>query len=45
MKIRVIIAEDQSMVLGALAALLESEGDIEVVGQARNGLEALKMVR
>ncbi len=45
MKIRVIIAEDQSMVLGALAALLESEGDIEVVGQALNGLEALKMVR
>lgn len=45
MKIRVIIAEDQSMVLGALAALLESEGDIEVVGQARNGMEALKMVR
>jgi len=28
-----------------LAALLQSEGDIEVVGQARNGLEALKMVR
>jgi two-component system response regulator DesR len=45
MKIRVIIAEDQSMVLGALAALLESEGDIEVVGQARNGAEAMKMVR
>ncbi len=45
MKIHVIIAEDQSMVLGALAALLESEGDIEVVGQAHNGLEATKMVR
>jgi two-component system response regulator DesR len=45
MKIRLVIAEDQSMVLGALAALLESEGDIEVVGQARNGAEALKMVR
>ena len=45
MKIRVVIAEDQSMVLGALAALLQSEGDIEVVGQAHNGLEALKMVR
>ncbi len=45
MKIHVIIAEDQSMVLGALAALLESEGDIEVVGQAHNGQEAMKMVR
>jgi len=43
MKIRVIIAEDQSMVRGALAALLETESDIEVVGQARDGKEALKL--
>ena len=43
MKIRVVIAEDQSMVLGALAALLETENDIEVVGQARDGKEALKL--
>jgi two-component system response regulator DesR len=44
MSIRVVIAEDQAMVLGALAALLETEGDIEVVGQARNGQEALELV-
>jgi len=44
MSIRVLIAEDQALVLGALAALLEIEGDIEVVGQARNGEEALEMV-
>ncbi|MGA3024618.1 MAG: response regulator transcription factor [Bryobacteraceae bacterium] len=44
MSIRVLIAEDQALVLGALAALLEIEGDIEVVGQARNGAEALDMV-
>lgn len=43
--IRVLIAEDQALVLGALAALLEIEGDIEVVGQARNGTEALDLVR
>jgi two-component system, NarL family, response regulator DesR len=43
--IRVVIAEDQSMVLGALAALLDIERDIEVVGQARNGREALDIVR
>src|ERR1700694_134619 len=43
MSIRVVIAEDQAMVLGALAALLETEGDIEVVGQARNGKEALQL--
>lgn len=42
--IRVIIAEDQGMVLGALAALLEIEGDISVIGRARNGTEALREV-
>lgn len=43
-QIRVVIAEDQTMVLGALAALLELEGDIAVVAQARNGQEALEAV-
>lgn len=43
MSIRVIIAEDQAMVLGALAALLEIESDIEVVGQARDGQQALEL--
>jgi two-component system response regulator DesR len=42
--IRVVVAEDQSMVLGALAALLDIEGDIEVVGQARDGRDALALV-
>lgn len=42
--IRVVVAEDQSMVRGAIAALLEIERDIEVVGQASNGTEALSMV-
>jgi len=41
--IRVLIAEDQGMVLGALAALLELEPDIDVVGQARDGQEALEL--
>ncbi|HEV2844659.1 MAG TPA: response regulator transcription factor [Thermoanaerobaculia bacterium] len=41
--IRVLIAEDQGMVLGALAALLELEPDIEVVGRARDGQEALEI--
>jgi two-component system response regulator DesR len=43
MKIKVVIAEDQSMVLGALAALLEIEPDVQVVGQARSGTEALQL--
>ena len=42
--IRVAIAEDQGMVLGALAALLEIEGDISVVARARNGRDALEAV-
>ena len=43
MMIRVVIAEDQGMVLGALAALLEIERDIKVVGRAINGREALDL--
>lgn len=43
MSARIVIAEDQGMVLGALAALLETEHDLEVVGQARNGREALQL--
>jgi two-component system, NarL family, response regulator DesR len=42
--IRVVLAEDQGMVLGALAALLEIEGDISVVSQVRNGKEAVEAV-
>jgi two-component system, NarL family, response regulator DesR len=42
--IRVVIAEDQAMVLGALAALLEMEGDMRVVAQLRNGRDALQAV-
>jgi two-component system, NarL family, response regulator DesR len=41
--IRVLIAEDQGMMLGALAALLEIEGDFEVVGKAADGREALRL--
>ena len=44
MKIKVTVAEDQAMVRGALAALLATEGDFEIVGQAQNGREALDMV-
>jgi two-component system response regulator DesR len=43
--IRVVVAEDQAMVLGALAALLEIEGDLDVVGRAHDGEEALAICR
>jgi len=39
--IRVLIAEDQAMVLGALAALIDIEQDLEVIGQVRSGRDAL----
>jgi two-component system response regulator DesR len=42
--IRVVLAEDQVMFLGALAALLDIEDDIVVVGQTRNGKEALDAI-
>ncbi len=41
--IKVLIAEDQALLLGALAALLRLEDDIDVVGMARNGQEALAL--
>lgn len=40
--IRVLLAEDQSMVRGALVALLRLEADIEVVGGCADGLAAWK---
>jgi len=43
--IRVLLAEDQTMLRGALAALLELEPDISIVGQAANGREAQKLTR
>jgi two-component system, NarL family, response regulator DesR len=43
--IRVLIAEDQAMVAGALASLLGNQPDIDVVGTAYNGREALTAVR
>ncbi|MGG1516028.1 response regulator transcription factor [Paenibacillus oryzisoli] len=42
---RVIIAEDQGMLRGALSALLDLEDDIEVVGQADNGEQALELIQ
>jgi two-component system response regulator DesR len=42
--IRVILAEDQAMVLGALSALLELEADISVIATTANGRDAFEAV-
>ena len=42
--IRVLIAEDQSLVRGALVALLETEPDISVVAQCATGAEVAGLV-
>ena len=41
-KIRVLVADDHTIVRAGLSALLGTEKDIEVVGEAKNGVEAVK---
>jgi two-component system response regulator DesR len=43
-KIRVVVAEDQGMLRGALAALLSMESDIEVLGSFPDGEQALQAI-
>ena len=42
--IRLVIADDQALVRGAMAALLELEADLEVCGVAGDGAEAVRLV-
>ncbi len=42
--IRVVIADDQQLIRGGFRSLLESEPDIEVVGEAGTGAEAVALV-
>lgn len=44
MRIRVIVADDHIVLLEGISRIIEMEEDMEIVGQARNGLEALALV-
>ena len=43
--IRVVLADDQSLIRAGLRALLDAEDDLTVVGEARDGVAALDVVR
>jgi len=44
-KIRVLVVDDHTIVRDGICALLALAGDIEVVGEAANGSEALQLIR
>ncbi|HLU21539.1 MAG TPA: response regulator, partial [Bacillaceae bacterium] len=43
--INIVVAEDQQMLLTTLVSLLNLEENIEVVGKAGNGIEAMSLVQ
>ncbi|WP_067568962.1 response regulator transcription factor [Nocardia acidivorans] len=45
MSIRVVIADDQALVRAGFVALLDAQDDIEVVGEADNGEQAVRLAR
>ncbi|MFJ8644718.1 response regulator [Streptomyces sp. NPDC093546] len=44
-RVRVLVAEDQSAVRAGLVLILRSAPDVEVVGEARDGEEAVRLAR
>ncbi len=45
MAVRILIADDHKIVRDGLKALLESEGDFEVIGEAGTGQDAIRLIR
>ena len=44
-KIRILIADDHQIVRMGLTTIFAKEADLEVVGEARNGIEAVRLAR
>lgn len=44
-KIRILVVEDQSLVRDGIVSILSLQSDIEVVGEAGNGIEAMEIAR
>ncbi len=44
MSVRVLIADDQALVRGGFRMILEAKEDMEVVGEAGDGAEAVELV-
>ena len=42
---RILIADDQALVRGGLRMIIEAQGDMEVVGEAADGHDALRLAR
>ena len=45
MKTRILLADDHAILRAGLAMLIEAESDLEVVGEAADGLEAVEKAR
>ncbi len=45
MSIRILLVDDHQMMRDGLRSILDLEGDLEVVGEAANGYEALEMAK
>ena len=44
MKIRVVLADDQALLRKGFRMILESEDDLEIVGEASDGADAVRLV-
>ena len=45
MSVRVVIADDQALVRAGFKMILEAEPEIEVIGEAEDGVEAVEMIQ